>query len=671
MKRKTITDDELQKIVARAVEDGKSADADLANLRTKANEYLQGKMGGAFKKRPNRSGAISNDVLEHVVTVMPQLVQIFAGSDKMVEYTATSSKGVSSVSDAQDLINHEFSGRLRGYHILHDLCLDSLISPASILKVWWDEQPQTEIMYLRDVDAVKLLALEEHGERLGVEILAETQKEGMLYDLKVRKTVDEAGRLRVKVIPPEDYITTGPGFKAHRDILTRSELIEMGFDRKIVKSLPVVGSKVDDDDDSRDVDNYDDDREALDKSTEEIEVFECYMKADIDGDGVAEPLRVYACVSGDDKSTILDWSVWEDDEIFHVCRALPISHKWYGRAPVEVLFEVMEQKTALLRQVLDNIYAQNDRKTFVNYQVITEPAELTSDRIGGIVRVKGNPREAVHQSAPEFFAGAALNALSYLDDVKGGRTGVDRRALGVSPDVLQNQTAEASANQKDAANSIIRFVAGNLAQGGLKSAFEAMLRLTVKHQRGGKEVPRGDDWAMIDAGQIDPRLTAKVNIGLGTGSRERDLAALDAVATKQEQIMGTMGPDNSICGLIEYSRTLNQMVEAARLSNGQGQYFREVKPEDIEQQSQQKDEGPPPELQKMQMEMQLKQQAQQADEQLAQRKLEMEAQKQQQAMAFQRWKASEELQLKRELMEFEAASKINLATQVDIGGEPG
>jgi hypothetical protein len=46
-----------------------------------------------------------------------------------------------------------------------------------------------------------------------------------------------------------------------------------------------------------------------------VELFECYVKADVDGDGVAETVRAYYAGAGA-TGELLDWEVWDDDVPF-------------------------------------------------------------------------------------------------------------------------------------------------------------------------------------------------------------------------------------------------------------------------------------------------------------------------------------------------------------------
>jgi hypothetical protein len=119
--------------------------------------------------------------------------------------------------------------------------------------------------------------------------------------VKIRK-VKKFGQVRIENVPPEEFIISKKArtikdspFCAHRKLTTRSELIAMGFDADVVEDLPTYEDL-----------EYTPERvarysqgeqpmnqtSAIDKSMEEVEVFECYIHADYDDDGIAELRKV-------------------------------------------------------------------------------------------------------------------------------------------------------------------------------------------------------------------------------------------------------------------------------------------------------------------------------------------------------------------------------------------
>ena len=111
-----------------------------------------------------------------------------------------------------------------------------------------------------------------------------------------------------------------------------------------------------------------------------------------------------------------------------------------------------------------------------------------------------------------------------------------------------------------------------------------------------------------------------INVGLGAGNRDRDLAMLQGIAGKQEMIMQVLGPDNPLCGVKEYFTTLQMMVEAAGVK-GPERFFPDVSDDIIAQMkaaAQQKQQAPDPKLMAEQAKLQIAQQKALMDGQIAQ-----------------------------------------------------
>ena len=69
------------------------------------------------------------------------------------------------------------------------------------------------------------------------------------HTVKVKKK-SEVGKIVIQNVPPEEFLISKKAttiadspFVAHRKLMTRSELIAMGFDEDLVATLPIVTGK--------------------------------------------------------------------------------------------------------------------------------------------------------------------------------------------------------------------------------------------------------------------------------------------------------------------------------------------------------------------------------------------------------------------------------------------
>jgi hypothetical protein len=96
-----------------------------------------------------------------------------------------------------------------------------------------------------------------------------------------------------------------------------------------------------------------------DEATETVTVYEAYCRLDVNDDGKAELVRVWATGDG---SRVLQWENGDDaiDEVsslpFDCLTPYIVPHRHIGRSVAEIVDDVQRVKTVLMRTTLDNIY---------------------------------------------------------------------------------------------------------------------------------------------------------------------------------------------------------------------------------------------------------------------------------------------------------------------------
>lgn len=713
-----MTDDEIKGLLQREIKSARSNDdTELAKNRRDALRYYHGDMQEDMPAEAGRSSVVSRDVADTVGWMLPQIMRVFCASDRIAVAEPVGDEDEEQAREATEGLNYVFWKDNPGYKILRDATWDALVLKNAVVKVYNDDTPEYSTSFhsgLSDDDIAQLEADDE------VEITHQTTKTETitiadpmsgapieqpitLHEVKLKRLKSKARR-KLVVIPPEDYFqdeeattTEEARFKAHRSDKTRSDLIEMGFDRKTVMDL---GTDKDDnlDDDARGR-RDDQQNDIADKSMETVELFECYLKVDVDDDGIAETIRAYyaGTTSGGE---LLDWEVWEDEGPFYDIPCDPIPHRWDGNSIADETMDIQRVKTAMWRQFNDNIYASNNPQRFVVGDIVN-PDELFAPTFGGAVF--GKVGSSVTPLVVPMVADKALAGMTYADEVGARRTGVNRQSMALDPEALQNQSATANQNNKDAAYSQVEQVARDMAELGWKPIFRALLKLEIKHQDRERSIRMGGKSLTIDPRHWNADMDVTVNVGLGTGSRDRDMMMLKLVLESQimmvDRFMAAGAVDDAIDMLPKILSTLVKMAESAGLRNPADFYpeYTEQKVAELKQLAAQKAQQGDPKVAadaaKAQADMQLQQQKMVADQQQSQAKMAMDEQHAQMdyqlkreqlaaEMGLKREQLSAELQLKREQMAAELqlqrelgiykASQASVSTSsVNMGGDPG
>jgi hypothetical protein len=484
------------------------------------------------------------------------------------------------------------------------------------------------------------------------------QQEIETFNIKA-KHVKRSGRVRVKCIPPEDFLIDRDAtciddarFTAHRDDVTKSDLLEMGFDRDIIDDLPDdYFSSLSEEKLARE-DEYRDFNSVAHPSMRTIELFECYIRADADGDGIAETIRAYYAGNGG-AGELLDWEVWEDDVPFTDIPCEPVPHRWEARSIFDETEDIQRVKTVLTRQMLDNMYASNLPQREYEEGSVINPEALTSPKFGGvIIRKKGSQPVTPH--VIPFVAEKVMIGLQHFDNVREMRTGVSRSTMALDPEALQNQTATANQNSKDSAYSQIELIARNQSELGWKRVFKNILRLIVQHQDRPRTIRLRDQWIDMDPRGWNAEMDVTINVGLGTGSRDRDMGMLAQIMQVQkafiDQLIAAQLPDKALMMFPKVVNAAKKLAEAAGVRNPD-QFFPDITEESMEQIMQQKAQEPPQqdpkielEKQKIQMTMELEQTKLQSSMQLEQMKAQSQVQKDQMQMEREASKEREQME---------------------------
>jgi hypothetical protein len=133
--------DELSAILEAEEADALSAvnASKLSEERSLAMDYYMGDMSKDMAAQPDRSRAVSTDVLDTIEGLMPQLMEIFASGDEVVIFNPVGPEDEEAAAQETDYVNHEFMERNPGFIVLYSMIKDALLQKVGIVKSWWEE----------------------------------------------------------------------------------------------------------------------------------------------------------------------------------------------------------------------------------------------------------------------------------------------------------------------------------------------------------------------------------------------------------------------------------------------------------------------------------------------------------------------------------------------------
>jgi len=565
----------------------------LATEREKAmREYFRQPYGN---EEDGLSQIVTSDVQDTVEWILPDLLDIFTSSDKAVVFEPTKANDVEGAAQATDAVNYVFHKQNNGFLILYTAFKDALLTKNCAV-MWRKETRRTKNTIPAQGASEEMLAmlLQEAGEDaeieqatpLPVQMMADEFGNAVpagpqLYNARVigyqKKT-----KIKVEAFPPEELLIqrdwTSPlltdcPYVCRVMPVTLSEVHEMGFTDVKPEDLADSG------DTANSVDSAfrrsrigDVDQEFLESNpqlsaddesrTEGLLRIE-FVLVDYDGDGISERRCIYRL-----KDKILS-----NEECDHVpiATASPIlvSHRWDGMSLAETVSDLQELKTELTRQMVDSGRLANNPRTNVLTDAHGNPLanidDLLDSRAGGVIRVRS--QDAAVPNITPWVGGQMFPMLEYVDSMREQRTGISRVQQGIDPNILKtNRTLGEARQTMQQAKQRIKLVARIFGEILLKPTFLGILKLLTDGEMEKLAFRLNDEFVELDPNAWHDQYDMSVNVGLGTGDAEQQLAMLQAVAQSQAQAaMSPLGPL-----LIKPKNLYNtqaKMIEAAGFKN--------------------------------------------------------------------------------------------------------
>ena len=530
----------------------------LSTERSDAMDYYLGDVSKDMPSIDGRSKAVSTDVADTIEGLMPPLMEIFCGSDEVVQFEPVGPEDVEAALQETDYVNHVFMQKNPGFLTLYSFIKDALLSKVGIVKVWWEtkEEEERETYFDQPDDAFALLLADpeveiiEHSERPIDGWQAPPDQPDAdppkLHDvtLVTRKTYQCA---KVEGVPPEEFGIArnarricDASYCFHEVSREQADLIGQGYDPAQVKRLPSYTQDGGSESQSRDTveeGSSSDGDDGANKANRLIRITEHYVRLDYEQD---DKPALYRVTTGGDQGEILrrdgeDDVVRQDAVPFAAMTPVIITHRFFGRSIADLVMDIQRIKTALLRALLDNAYLANNPRVEVAESHSSEQTldDLLVSRPGGVVRTK-QPGGLQWQTVPTI-GNHVYPLLEYQDATREWRTGVTRQGQGIDANALQNQSATAVNQLFSAAQARVKLIARIFAETGIRDLFSLLHGTIRKHGTQPATVRLRNKWTSVDPREWKSRNDMTINVGLGSGGKEQQLGNLQLLIGAQEK----------------------------------------------------------------------------------------------------------------------------------------
>ena len=536
---------------------------------------------GYTQESANKSTYVSTDVRDAVMLTLPSLIRLFAASENVVNLVPRTEADVDAAAQQTNYINYVFWQDNPGFLILHGAFKDALTVRTGFVKWWTDDNKEKRHKSFVNLSAPQVQMLQGQDPTARLVHLGQQDPQTGTYDEVVFEYEVDKPVIRVMGVPPEEmrldrYARSFATSRivGHERVVPIDELTAMGYERE--QCLDFLQSQ--------DIQNFtmesqlrNPGRYMSTRVGDGVLYGEWYIKIDRDGDGVAE-LR-YICTMGEDHTIVHDKPANRVKFAHFGCD--PISHTIVGDSLADYVQDIQRYKTNMMRGVLDSLAESINPKSAVN-ELVVDMDDAQNDDNGAIIRVRGNPGDAISYVTTPFAGQQALPILDLMNDVLQRRTGMSDAAKGLDPKQLQSSTqvgVEAIINGQQERTELIARV---LAETGFKDLFQGLYNEIAESPNQRRTLRINGKWTPVDTSTFDASMGVEVNSTLGKGSDTVRFQSLMQIKQTQEMIMDKFGTTNPVVGIPQYINTITDMLALSNIKNV-GRYFQTPSPQVLQQ----------------------------------------------------------------------------------------
>jgi hypothetical protein len=591
------------------------------------------------------SDVVVTSIEDSVTTILPDLLALYMGSDRIVEYLPGSNDPVErEVATGATDAGIALFWDIGGFKALHDAAHESLTTGYGFVKVFKHEKivPKwaKEILSPEDVE---IRSLEAQVTPTGNEDNPD-EHEVMTYEVE--------SSLRIQAVAASNMIWTySDSFDESWCIgevveMRLGDLVALGFDSEqlididaeVGQTTRLRGEKDAREDYSTTTVNKDE-TGALSWAQRRVNYYETYQRIDQDGDGLVELYKVMA--AGHNKKVLRRTRVDHHPYCFVPTYSVP--HSSYSRGVGQRLRNMQEQETRVARAIQDDVDLSSGPMILV-----ARAAKVDEDQIG-----VWKKRKIIDCEMPDGVkwlehpsAAQALMAVQQaLETMREQKVGISQIAAGLNIENMSELTATLTRGVLSAAQRKLDYIARVQSEEGIVPIFTKLLKLMI--EEGSITVQLNNKTMQLDTRMFNPRWKVRAKVGLGLSGKAEKLQAFTELYGVLKDILTNLGEDNEVTDL---SKLANLIRDYGKMHPGLNvdRYVKSVdEAEAFKAKKAQNPTPPDPETMKVQADIQLNQQKFQTDTQLRQAKLQGDSQLAQQ-------KAQADIQLKQQKLQQDA-----------------
>ena len=522
-----------------------------------------------FSNTSGQSDFVSFDFWSIVQWAIPAVMNSFFGADDAVVIVGRNEEDVPRAEILKSLVDFQLMTQNKGFLVLWDWFVDAFQYNLGAIKVWWERVEDWGTEQFEYADMTRLMMLQSDQwcqitSAEGPDIFGNYQVSYKIGRLKTNKPVVEPVRITDLRWSPEAKNIEEANFVAHRQTITADHLRRQA--RNGVYDINAVERAIANSGNGGVVfnafeielnDELNQRPEDEDGARSLFELYECYVKLDINGDGLLEDALI--SVVGDE--------------------VLRVEENPYGRVPIftlspirdpfkvlaslslaEIVGEVQTIKTALMRQFLINTVNANNQRFFIDTTGVNIK-DLQENR--QYINIKGkDPRTIVFPFPQAPLATWTMPLFEYFEGALEQWTGRTRYNQGTDSSSL-NKTATGISLLQQASEQRIDYIVRVFAETGVGELLRFLVELNQRYIDQPQVIRLKNQMLQVSPDDLKGEFDIDVNTEAGVGKRRQTIQNLQlylsAIAPTGMQI-GAITPG-------EWAKAAQKLLQESGIRN--------------------------------------------------------------------------------------------------------
>jgi hypothetical protein len=436
------------------------------------------------------------DFWSAVEWLLPNMLKAFFGADRIISISGVGSEDADRAERVMKLIQWQLTVKNQGYRIFKAWFGDALVTNLGVLKCYWKHETKTtqhqEVLDQQQLTGVlqsqdnKVISSEPVPDLMSIIGLAPPKSNVTWEETEV--TVNQP---IIEVVRPSDIRFTPDGrtlaecsMVAHRQVTTVDQLrrdAKRGlYDPEAVESV-ASSSKTDDYELTELEKHLNDGAEdelhqepGPEKARAKVVIYECYLKSDLNGDGMLEDAIVTVC---NDVLLRATENPYGRAPLFELVPFWDSYQVWSKLGLAEVIQDTQDAHTALLRQMLVALGLSNQWRAVVDETQINME-DFINDAM--FIRATGNPQQAFFPMPHPGLNPENFQFFEYLKTQLEEWTPITRYNQGLDAGSL-NKTATGINMIMTASQQRQEEIVRNFAETGIRELFRFLIQLNQRY----------------------------------------------------------------------------------------------------------------------------------------------------------------------------------------------